>query len=85
MEERYRSLPLNPLRAFAIASRHRSFTAAARHMGVSQVAISRQISILEAYLGVKLFERSSHSVKLTDIGRSFGHEITRSPGTSTMR
>lgn len=75
MEERYRSLPLNPLRAFAIASRHRSFTAAARHMGVSQVAISRQISILEAYLGVKLFERSSHSVKLTDIGRSFGHEI----------
>lgn len=75
MEERYRSLPLNPLRAFAIASRHRSFTAAARHMGVSQVAISRQIGILEAYLGVKLFERSSHSVKLTDLGRSFGHEI----------
>lgn len=75
MEKHYRSLPLNPLRAFAIASRHRSFTAAARHMGVSQVAISRQISILEAYLGVKLFERSSHAVKLTDVGRSFGHEI----------
>lgn len=75
MDERYRSLPLNPLRAFAIASRHRSFTAAARHMGVSQVAISRQIGILETYLGVKLFERSSHAVKLTDIGRSFGQEI----------
>lgn len=75
MDERYRSLPLNPLRAFAIASRHRSFAAAARHMGVSQVAISRQIGILETYLGVKLFERSSQSVKLTDIGRAFGHEI----------
>ena len=75
MDERYRSLPLNPLRAFAMASRHRSFAAAARHMGVSQVAISRQIGILETYLGVKLFERSSQSVKLTDIGRSFGQEI----------
>lgn len=75
MDQRYRNLPLNPLRAFAIASRHRTFTAAATHMGVSQVAISRQIAILENYLGVKLFERSSRSVKLTDVGRAFGHEI----------
>lgn len=75
MNDRYRNLPLNPLRAFAIASRHRTFTAAANHMGVSQVAISRQIAILENYLGVKLFERSSRSVKLTAVGRAFGHEI----------
>ncbi|MCF8483008.1 MAG: LysR family transcriptional regulator [Rhodospirillum sp.] len=75
MDQRYRNLPLNPLRAFSIASRHRTFTAAANHMGVSQVAISRQIAILENYLGVKLFERSSRSVKLTDVGRAFGHEI----------
>ncbi len=75
MDAKYRNLPLNPLRAFAIASRHRTFTAAANHMGVSQVAISRQIAILENYLGVKLFERSSRSVKLTDTGRAFGHEI----------
>lgn len=75
MDQKYRNLPLNPLRAFAIASRHRSFTAAAHHMGVSQVAISRQIGILEGYLGVQLFERSSRSVKLTDVGRAFGQEI----------
>lgn len=75
MDQKYRNLPLNPLRAFAIASRHRSFTAAANHMGVSQVAISRQIGILEGYLGVQLFERSSRSVKLTDVGRAFGQEI----------
>lgn len=75
MDKRYRNLPLNPLRAFAIASRHRTFTAAANHMGVSQVAISRQIAILENYLDVKLFERSSRSVKLTDVGRSFGFEL----------
>ncbi|MDF2233741.1 LysR substrate-binding domain-containing protein [Albimonas sp. CAU 1670] len=75
MDRPYRNLPLNPLRAFAVASRHRTFTAAAQHMGVSQVAISRQIAILENWLEVKLFERGSRSVKLTEAGRAFGHEI----------
>ena len=76
MDRRYRNLPLNPLRVFAIASRHRTFTAAANYMGVSQVAISRQITMLENYLGVKLFERGARSVKLTPVGRAFGHEIS---------
>lgn len=76
MDRRYRDLPLNPLRAFAIASQHKTFTSAARHMGVSQVAISRQISTLEDYLGVKLFVRGARSVKLTDVGRSLGLEIS---------
>ncbi|MBJ3776459.1 LysR substrate-binding domain-containing protein [Acuticoccus mangrovi] len=75
MDRGYRNLPLNPLRAFAVASRHKTFTAAAKHMGISQVAISRQIAILERYLSVRLFERGSRSVKLTDVGRAFGHEI----------
>ncbi|HEV2570226.1 MAG TPA: LysR substrate-binding domain-containing protein [Beijerinckiaceae bacterium] len=75
MAEQYRNLPLNPLRAFAIAAQYNTFTAAANHMGISQVAISRQISILENYLGVKLFERRARSVKLTDVGRSFSREI----------
>lgn len=75
IEERRINLPLNPLRAFAVASRHKTFTAAAREMGVSQVAISRQISILENYLNVSLFERGTRSAKLTDVGRAFGLEI----------
>ena len=75
MDEKYRNLPLNPLRTFAVASRHRTFTAAARQMGVSQVAVSRQISILEGYLGVRLFERSARAVKLTQAGRAFGQEV----------
>ncbi len=75
MDPKYRNLPLNPLRVFAIASRHRTFTSAAKHMGVSQVAISRQISILENYLGVTLFERTARSVKLTEVGHAFGKRI----------
>lgn len=70
------NLPLNPLRAFAIASRHKTFTAAARELGVSQVAISRQIAILENYLNVSLFERGTRSAKLTEVGRAFGLEIS---------
>jgi LysR family glycine cleavage system transcriptional activator len=44
-------------------------------MGVSQVAVSRQISTLEDYLGVQLFERGARSVKLTEAGRAFGQDI----------
>lgn len=75
MQERRLNLPLNPLRAFAVASRHKTFTAAAKELGVSQVAISRQIAILENYLNVSLFERGRRSAKLTEVGRAFGLEI----------
>jgi LysR family glycine cleavage system transcriptional activator len=75
MQRRRINLPLNPLRAFAVASRHKTFTAAAQELGVSQVAISRQIAILEDFLDVSLFERSVRSAKLTEVGRVFGLEI----------
>lgn len=75
MADDHRDLPLNPLRTFAIASRYRTFTAAAEYMGKTQVAISRQIAALEGYLGVKLFERNFRSVKLTEAGRALGFEI----------
>ncbi|MDD7973118.1 LysR substrate-binding domain-containing protein [Roseinatronobacter alkalisoli] len=75
MQRRRINLPLNPLRSFAVASRHKTFTAAAQELGVSQVAISRQISILEDFLDVSLFERGVRSAKLTEVGRAFGLEI----------
>ena len=70
-----RLAPLNPLRSFSVAVRHATFTSAAQEMGITQVAVSRQISILEDYLGVKLFERGASSVKLTEVGKTFGQEI----------
>ncbi|OYU20295.1 MAG: LysR family transcriptional regulator [Rhodobacteraceae bacterium PARR1] len=75
MDQRYLNLPLNQLRAFATASRHRTFTAAANHMGVTQVAMSRQIMMLEAYLGVKLFMRQARSVEMTEAGRDLARAI----------
>jgi LysR family glycine cleavage system transcriptional activator len=75
MDRGYLNMPLNPLRTFAIAARHNTFTAAAAYMGVSQVAVSRQVAILEKYLNVQLFERGTRTVRLTQLGRALSHEI----------
>ncbi|MDD7973145.1 LysR family transcriptional regulator, partial [Roseinatronobacter alkalisoli] len=49
--------PLNPLKAFEAAARHNSLTLAADELNVSQVAVSRQVRVLEDYMGVTLFRR----------------------------
>jgi LysR family glycine cleavage system transcriptional activator len=56
------------MRAFEAAGRRRSFTLAGKELGVSQVAISRQVKILEEWLGVKLFIRGTREVRLTAQG-----------------
>lgn len=61
-------LPLNALRAFEAAARHRNFTRAAIELCVSQAALSHQIKGLEARLGVTLFKRLPRGVMLTDEG-----------------
>lgn len=60
--------PLNPIRAFEAAARNLSFTLAAKELNVSQVAVSRQVHVLEKYLEVALFERGARSVQLTSEG-----------------
>jgi LysR family glycine cleavage system transcriptional activator len=49
--------PLNALRAFEAAARHRSFARAAEELHVTPAAISQQIKQLEDNLGVSLFRR----------------------------
>lgn len=76
MAGKHLNVPLNALRAFSVAARHRNFTAAAQELGVTQVAVSRQIATLESYLDVSLFKRGPRSVRLTDAGRAFALEIS---------
>lgn len=49
-------LPLNALRAFALASQHGGVRAAARELGIAHSSVSRHLTELEAWLGVPLCE-----------------------------
>ena len=67
-----RTLPPFPaLRAFEAAARHQSFTAAGDELHVTHGAISRQIAILERFVGVNVFDRHGKRVKLNDAGRLY--------------
>lgn len=67
--------PLNPLRMFEVAARTKNLTIAARELHISQSAVSRQIGVLENYLGIKLFRRGRHGVTLTQAGENFANQI----------
>lgn len=62
---------LNDLRLFAEVVEHGSFTAAARVLGVQTSKLSRRIRALEEELAVRLLNRTSRSLSLTETGRRF--------------
>ena len=64
------SLELKHLRYFVAVAEDLNFTAAARRLYVSQQALSRIIQQLERSLGVKLFDRTTRSVALTQAGEA---------------
>ena len=65
---------LQRLAVFESAGRLGSFTAAAKELGMTQPAITRQIRSLERSLGAELFHRTSNRSELTDVGhRLRGH------------
>lgn len=57
------------LGTFAEAAERGSFTAAARHLGLSQAAVSQRIQALEGVLRIALFRREAGKVTLTEAGR----------------
>ena len=59
---------LDQLQQFVTTAKHGSFSEAARQLGKAQSAVSTAISLLEADLGVELFDRSRRNAKLTDAG-----------------
>lgn len=69
MRRRRRLPPLAALRTFEAAARHLSFRKAAEELAVTPTAVSHQIRLLEAVLGMALFVRHVRRVELTAIGQ----------------
>lgn len=63
--------PVNNLLAFEAVARRRNFAQAAAELNLTASAISHQVARLESQLGVRLFERSSHGVRLSSAGESY--------------
>ena len=66
---------LSDLDAVLSIARQGSFRAAALDLGMSTTALSNAIAKLEQRLGIRLFNRTTRSVSLTDAGRTFVERV----------
>jgi LysR family carnitine catabolism transcriptional activator len=71
------NIKYRPLKAFLLAVDCGSFTHAADRLGVTQPSFTALIQDLEEVLGVRLFERSTRSISLTEAGKEFFLRIQR--------
>jgi DNA-binding transcriptional LysR family regulator len=69
-----KTTPLSQLQVFLAVARLRSFSGAARELGVSTPAVSQAVRHLEEQLRVVLLTRTTRSVALTDAGRRLVEE-----------
>ncbi len=67
--------PLNHLESFVQSAEGGSFSAAARRLGLTPAAVSKNVARLEARLGVRLFQRSTRRLTLTEGGERFLAQI----------
>lgn len=68
MSRQFDPVQLGSIELFCRAAELGSFTAAAELLGVTPASVSRSISRLETRLGVRLFTRTTRSVRLTSDG-----------------
>ena len=84
------ALDIRQLRYFLAVAAERNFSRAAERLNMAQPPLSRQIQQLEQTVGVRLFDRDSRPMALTDAGRLFYEQaiqVTRRMDemTETMR
>ncbi|MEP4078833.1 LysR family transcriptional regulator [Haloferula sp.] len=68
MSNKTPDIGLYPLQLLRLVAEARSFTSAAQVAGISQSAISRQIQSVELELGIKVLDRTTRKVSLTEAG-----------------
>jgi DNA-binding transcriptional LysR family regulator len=64
-------LALSELKALAAVASHHGFRPAAAELGVSPSSLSHSVASIEGRLGVRLFNRTTRSVSLTEAGEHF--------------
>jgi len=64
------NVTVRQLRTFVALAQLRGFTRAAAHLHLTQSAVSLLVRQLESQLEIRLFERTTRSVELTDAGRA---------------
>lgn len=74
---------LGELEAVLAVARHRNFRAAATELGVSTSALSHAVAGLERRIGVRLFNRTTRSVSLSEAGAQFVASVA--PALSSIR
>jgi DNA-binding transcriptional LysR family regulator len=68
--------PLSHLESFVQSAESGSFSAAARRMGLTPAAVSKNVARLEANLSVRLFQRSTRRLVLTEGGQRLLQQIS---------
>ncbi|CAM3657202.1 LysR family transcriptional regulator [Rahnella bruchi] len=63
------------LDCFVISADTGSFSAAARQLGLTSAAVGKNVTTLETQLGVRLFQRSTRKLMLTEAGERFLQEV----------
>ena len=79
------NVTLKQVRAFLAVARAGSFTAAANRLHLTQSAVSVLISELELVFGLRLFDRTTRLVQLTEVGRSVFQRFAPVFGSTASR
>ena len=66
---------LTSIEVFLTIAQHGSFTAAAARLGLSRAMVSKHLKALERRLGVRLVDRNTRSIRLTEAGEAYRARI----------
>jgi DNA-binding transcriptional LysR family regulator len=70
-------MDLNEIVVFARVVETRSFTAAAQQLGLPKSTVSRKVAQLEERLGVRLLQRTTRKLNLTEVGTAYYERCAR--------
>src|SRR5438270_5720115 len=73
---KFSGMDLNALKTFVAVAQRGSFAAVARDLAIDPSSVSRSIALLEDELGIRLFQRSTRAMALTEAGERYLARVT---------